>query len=70
MARAAGAARLRNGCLDMVQIIGLILILLLITGGLALSGGPAILSALPFELSLILGAGIAGDGGGGGALMA
>ncbi|MEL8054761.1 MAG: motility-associated protein [Pseudomonadota bacterium] len=50
---------MRNGCLDMVQIIGLILILLLITGGLALSGGPAILSALPFELTLILGAGIA-----------
>ncbi|MEL7231141.1 MAG: motility-associated protein [Pseudomonadota bacterium] len=43
----------------MIQIAGLILILLLIAGGLAFSGGPAILSALPFELALILGAGSA-----------
>ena len=43
----------------MIQIAGLVLILVLIIGGMVLSGGPAILSALPFELTLILGAGAA-----------
>ncbi|MEM1086662.1 MAG: motility-associated protein [Pseudomonadota bacterium] len=43
----------------MIQTIGLVVILILITGGLVVSGGSAVLSALPFELALIVGAGIA-----------
>jgi len=43
----------------MTQIIGLIAVLALIIGGLAWSGGPAIMAALPFELTLIVGAGVA-----------
>ena len=43
----------------MTQLIGFILILLVITGGLIVSGRPAVLEALPFELALIGGSAIA-----------
>lgn len=42
----------------MLQLAGLILILLLVGGGLALTGGDAAMHALPFELALIGGAAI------------
>ncbi len=42
----------------MTQLIGFLIVLCLVLGGLAVSGGPAVLSALPFELALILGAGL------------
>lgn len=40
----------------MVQIAGFFIVLAVVFGGLAISGGPAIMSALPFELALICGA--------------
>lgn len=42
----------------MLQLLGFILITAVIAGGLIMSGGPAIFAALPFELSLIVGAAI------------
>ena len=42
----------------MLQLIGFVLIVGVIAGGLAVSGGPAIFAALPFELALIAGAAI------------
>ncbi|MFN4023449.1 MAG: motility-associated protein [Hyphomonas sp.] len=42
----------------MLQIAGLILVLFLVGGGLVLTGGPAAMHALPFELALIGGAAI------------
>ncbi|MFN7055391.1 motility-associated protein [Hyphomonas sp.] len=42
----------------MLQFAGLAIVLLLIGGGLVLTGGPAALKALPFELALIGGAAI------------
>lgn len=41
-----------------LQIAGLILVLILVGGGLVLTGGPAALHALPFELALIGGAAV------------
>lgn len=40
----------------MIQIIGFVIVLAVVFGGLMVSGGPAIMSALPFELALIGGA--------------
>ncbi len=40
----------------MIQIIGFFIVLAVVFGGLMVSGGPAIMSALPFELALIGGA--------------
>jgi chemotaxis protein MotA len=40
----------------MVQFIGFMIVLCVVFGGLFVSGGPAILSALPFEMALICGA--------------
>ncbi len=40
----------------MVQIIGFVIVLVVVFGGLLISGGPAIMAALPFELALICGA--------------
>ena len=40
----------------MVQIAGFIIVMAVVFGGLAMSGGPAIVGALPFELALIAGA--------------
>lgn len=40
----------------MIQIIGFAIVLLIVTGALLVSGGPAVVSALPFELALIGGA--------------
>ena len=40
----------------MVQIAGFFIVLAVVFGGLLISGGPAIMSALPFELALICGA--------------
>lgn len=42
----------------MLQLAGLVIVLLLVGGGLALTGGPAAMHALPFELALIGGAAI------------
>lgn len=42
----------------MLQAAGFLIVLIVVMGGLAMSGGPAILSALPFELALIGGAAI------------
>lgn len=42
----------------MLQIAGLILVLFLVGGGLVLTGGPAAMHALPFELALIGGAAV------------
>lgn len=42
----------------MLQLAGLVIVLLLVGGGLALTGGPATMHALPFELALIGGAAI------------
>jgi len=39
-----------------LQIAGLVIVLLLVGGGLVLTGGPAAIEALPFELALIGGA--------------
>ena len=44
--------------LCVLQLAGLVIIMLLIGGGLVLTGGPAALHALPFELALIGGAAI------------
>lgn len=44
------------GLLEMIQLIGFVIVLLVVFGGLFISGGPAILAALPFELALIGGA--------------
>lgn len=43
----------------MFQLIGFILILLVLTGGLLVSGRPAVIEALPYELALIGGAAMA-----------
>ena len=40
----------------MVQLLGFVIVLAVVFGGLLLSGGPAIMAALPFELALIGGA--------------
>ncbi|MDG1825889.1 MAG: MotA/TolQ/ExbB proton channel family protein [Henriciella sp.] len=40
----------------MIQLVGFVIVLLVVFGGLFISGGPAILAALPFELALIGGA--------------
>lgn len=40
----------------MIQILGFVIVLAVVFGGLMLSGGPAIMAALPFELALIGGA--------------
>ncbi|MBR9834694.1 MAG: chemotaxis protein MotA [Alphaproteobacteria bacterium] len=40
----------------MIQIAGFFIVLAVVFGGLLISGGPAIMSALPFELALICGA--------------
>ena len=40
----------------MLQIVGLVIVLLLVGGGLVVTGGPATMEALPFELALIGGA--------------
>lgn len=42
----------------MLQLTGLVIVLILVGGGLALTGGPAAMHALPFELALIGGAAI------------
>jgi len=42
----------------MLQLLGFLLIVGVIAGGLMVSGGPAIFAALPFELSLIVGAAV------------
>jgi chemotaxis protein MotA len=39
-----------------LQIVGLVIVLLLVGGGLVMTGGPAAMEALPFELALIGGA--------------
>lgn len=41
---------------DMVQLLGFVIVLVIISGALLVSGGPAVMSALPFELALIGGA--------------
>lgn len=40
----------------MIQLIGFFLVLFIVAGALFVSGGPAVLAALPFELALIGGA--------------
>nr|WP_070960440.1 motility-associated protein [Hyphomonas sp. Mor2] len=40
----------------MVQLLGFIIVLFIISGALLVSGGPAVMAALPFELALIGGA--------------
>lgn len=40
----------------MVQLLGFVIVLVVVFGGLMLSGGSAIMAALPFELALIAGA--------------
>lgn len=40
----------------MLQLIGFLIVLIVVAGALFVSGGPAVLSALPFELALIGGA--------------
>lgn len=40
----------------MIQFFGFVIVLVVVFGGLFVSGGPAILSALPFEMALICGA--------------
>lgn len=47
---------LRKAVVDMVQLLGFVIVLLIISGALLVSGGPAVMSALPFELALIGGA--------------
>lgn len=42
----------------MIQLAGLVVVLVVVFGGLMLSGGPAIMAALPFELALIGGAAV------------
>ena len=42
----------------MPQLIGLVLVLVLVMGGLALTGGQGVMQALPFELALIGGAAV------------
>ena len=42
----------------MIQLLGFAIVLLIVSGALLISGGPAVLSALPFELALIGGAAI------------
>ena len=42
----------------MIQLIGFAIVMIIVSGALMMSGGPAILSALPFELALIGGAAI------------
>ncbi|MEO1303822.1 MAG: motility-associated protein [Pseudomonadota bacterium] len=42
----------------MIQLIGFVIVLLIVSGALLVSGGPAVFSALPFELALIGGAAI------------
>jgi len=40
----------------MVQLLGFVIVLFVVSGALLISGGPAVLAALPFELALICGA--------------
>lgn len=40
----------------MIQLIGFVIVLFIVSSALLVSGGPAVLSALPFELALIGGA--------------
>lgn len=42
----------------MIQLLGFAIVLLIVSSALLVSGGPAVLSALPFELALIGGAAI------------
>ena len=42
----------------MIQLVGFVLVLLIVSGALMVSGGPAVFAALPFELALIGGAAI------------
>lgn len=42
----------------MIQLLGFAIVLLIVSGALLISGGPAVLAALPFELALIGGAAI------------
>ena len=42
----------------MIQLLGFTLVLVIISGALLISGGPAVFAALPFELALIGGAAI------------
>jgi chemotaxis protein MotA len=44
--------------IDLAQLIGLVLVIVLVFGGLVLTGGRAAMHALPFELALIGGAAI------------
>ena len=40
----------------MIQLLGFVIVLVVISGALLVSGGPAVFAALPFELALIGGA--------------
>ena len=42
----------------MIQLLGFAIVLLIVSSALLVSGGPAVFSALPFELALIGGAAI------------
>ena len=42
----------------MIQLFGFVIVLFIVSGALLVSGGPAVFSALPFELALIGGAAI------------
>ena len=42
----------------MIQLLGFAIVLVIVSGALLISGGPAVLAALPFELALIGGAAI------------
>ncbi|MEM1148492.1 MAG: motility-associated protein [Pseudomonadota bacterium] len=42
----------------MLQILGFVIVLVVVTGALLVSSGPAVLAALPFELALIGGAAV------------
>ena len=42
----------------MIQLLGFVIVLLVVSGALLVSGGPAVFAALPFELALIGGAAI------------
>lgn len=42
----------------MIQVLGFFIVLFIVSGALLISGGPAVFSALPFELALIGGAAI------------
>lgn len=50
------AKSMKGRFVDMVQLLGFVIVLVIISGALLVSGGPAVMSALPFELALIGGA--------------